>query len=237
MVGRVKRLQRFVETAGIDDFPIDSYLLPGEDPAELKKLGDLVFKTLAPRDVLEKLWAEDVICIAWDLRRYRRLKTALLKFKTAEQLRGILEQAIEAELAEDSDDEDAEQEALDPSNAEQQSSDLTRERAEERSYELASDWKLGRPKDVKEVDRLLRSSNLSLDEALVPAFAEGIDTFRLIDELITTLECRRNNAIRELRRHRYELATIVRTIEADETDDAEDEDQEPKRMPGIQLNN
>ena len=64
-----------------------------------------------------------------------------------------------------------------------------------------------------------------MGEVMAEAFAETIDSFERIDRMLASAEARRNNALREIDRHREALGAVMRRA-IDEVEDAEFRDVE-----------
>src|SRR5688500_13269833 len=65
--------------------------LDGEDRAEYDRLVATVTKSVTPRDAIEELLVGDIVYLAWEARRLRRLKDNLLKSSARHGLQEILE--------------------------------------------------------------------------------------------------------------------------------------------------
>lgn len=53
-------------------------LLDGEDKRAYKALRDQIFGYVKPKDIFEKMFADDIMNLQWELMRWRRLKVALM---------------------------------------------------------------------------------------------------------------------------------------------------------------
>jgi hypothetical protein len=62
----------------------------GEDADSYNALLTQVSRVLAPRDVLEDMWMRDVVDLAWDVLRLRRLKAHLLKLRARDGVRDVI---------------------------------------------------------------------------------------------------------------------------------------------------
>ena len=72
---------------------------------------------------------------------------------------------------------------------------------------------------------MLKKADLSMDDAMAEALAQNIDTFERADRMLASSEARRNNALREIDRHREVLGDAMRRA-VDEVEDAEFRDVE-----------
>jgi hypothetical protein len=67
------------------------HLIAGEDPVAYDEFFAKVCATVKPADIIEEIWVRDFVDCDWDVRRYRRLKVALLAATAYEGLRKVLE--------------------------------------------------------------------------------------------------------------------------------------------------
>ena len=65
-------------------------LLDGEDPAAYDDLLASVSGAVKPSDILEEIWVRDVVDLAWEARRLRRLKANLIAANAHKGLEQIL---------------------------------------------------------------------------------------------------------------------------------------------------
>jgi hypothetical protein len=83
----------------------------------------------------------------------------------------------------------------------------------------------------KEVTRALAVAGLSMDEVTATTLELNLETFERIERLLSGAEVRRNNALREIDRHRSAYgAAIRRTL--DEVEDVEFRDVESGEVAG-----
>jgi hypothetical protein len=66
-------------------------LLLGEDASGYDELLAEVSRVLIPNDILEDMWIRDVVDLAWDVLRLRRLKANLLRVRASEALYEVIE--------------------------------------------------------------------------------------------------------------------------------------------------
>lgn len=92
--------------------------------------------------------------------------------------------------------------------------------------ELASQWAVRDEEAMKGVDKQLREVRGSLETAAVSTMIKNIDTVERMDRMMMSAEARRNAALREMERHRSNLAAALRRA-SDEVVEAEFEDVEP----------
>jgi hypothetical protein len=65
-------------------------LLLGEDAQGYDELLAQVRRALAPRDVMEEMWIRDVVDLAWDIFRLRRMKANLLRVRAKDAIREVI---------------------------------------------------------------------------------------------------------------------------------------------------
>ena len=90
---------------------------------------------------------------------------------------------------------------------------------------FAEKWASGNAGKRREFEEILKNSGFTMDEVMAEAFAAVIDPFERIDRPLASAEARRNNALREIDRHREALGAAVRRG-VDEVQDAEFQDVE-----------
>jgi hypothetical protein len=65
-------------------------LIEGENAAAYVELLNRISAAVKPRDILEEIWVRDVVDLAWESLRWRRLKSNLLAASTHEGLEQVL---------------------------------------------------------------------------------------------------------------------------------------------------
>jgi hypothetical protein len=92
-------------------------------------------------------------------------------------------------------------------------------------------WAAGEKRARKEVARTLAAAGLSMDEVTAVTLERKLESFERIERLLSGVEVRRNNALREIDRHRSAYgAAIRRTL--DEAEDVEFRDVESGEVAG-----
>lgn len=86
--------------------------------------------------------------------------------------------------------------------------------------ELIEAWARRDPDALKTVNSILKESGLDMDHVAAVALVQHLKSFEEIDRSIAAAEGRRNQALRELERHREVLARRI-LIAAKEIEDAE----------------
>jgi len=84
----------------------------------------------------------------------------------------------------------------------------------------AKRWAARDEATMREVDALLASAGLTMDSVMAQTLRLHIDEIERIDRMVASAEARRNTALRELDRHRAELAQRLRRV-TEEIEDAE----------------
>lgn len=86
--------------------------------------------------------------------------------------------------------------------------------------ELIEAWARRDPAALKEVNTLLNDAGLDMQHVTAVALVQHLKSFEELDRLIAGLESRRNQALRELERHREALARRIQSA-AKQIEDAE----------------
>ena len=174
--------------SGEPDFFGAPPLIQGENPADYQALLKRVSVAVRPRDFLDEIWVRDIVDLYWEMLRLRRLKAGLLNASMGDGLRAVLG-------------------SLMPTGT----SSLT-------TQALVQSWINGSPDSRKKVEQSLAAAGFSMDVVVAAALSKKLDEFERIDVMITRAEARRNNALREIDRHRATLGAALRAA----VDDAED---------------
>ena len=77
-------------------------------------------------------------------------------------------------------------------------------------------WGRGNKEDIKEIELLLKSRGLGLDDVDAHSFLKRLEPLESIDRMISQAEARRNNALREIERAREAAARRLRAALSDE---------------------
>jgi hypothetical protein len=91
--------------------------------------------------------------------------------------------------------------------------------------ELSSGWMAGDKSARKEVEAALHKAQLSVDNVTAKTLESKLDSFERLDRMLASAEARRNNALREIDRHRSAFGAAVRQA-IDEAEDVEFRDVE-----------
>jgi hypothetical protein len=171
-------------------------LLPGEGEADYVNLIARVVAVARPRDAIEEFLTRDVIDLTWEIFRLRRVKTGILKASINTGVERVLDGL---------------------GYGQDQTYDYTKR--------LGQSWALGDKKSRKEVMAALSAAGLTIDEVTAKTVESKLDSFERLDRMLVSAEARRNNALREIDRHRAALGGAVRQA-IDEVQDAEFQDVE-----------
>ena len=96
---------------------------------------------------------------------------------------------------------------------------------------FAEEWARGKASTRQEFAEILKKAGLAMDDVMAEALAKEIDFFERFDRMLASAEARRNNALREIDRHRSALGAAVRQV-VDEVEDAEFRDVETGEVSG-----
>jgi hypothetical protein len=102
---------------------------------------------------------------------------------------------------------------------------------EEFAGELAANWAAKRKAAQKTVAGALQKAQLTMEDVMAETLEGKIDSFERFDRLLARSEARRNNALREIERHRAALGSAVRQA-IDEVQDAEFRDVDTGEVVG-----
>jgi hypothetical protein len=171
-------------------------LLPGEKQADYSDVAVRVVRAANPRDAIEEFLIRDVIDLTWEILRLRRLKSGILKASMSVGVGEILNGLGHGPRS-------------GPFYA----------------RELGEKWAAGDKGARKEVEAVLAKAGLTIDEATAKTLERKLDSFERLDRILASAEARRNNALREIDRHRTALGGGVRRS-IEEIEDAEFRDVE-----------
>ena len=175
----------------LDKHPV----ITGEDAETYDNLLAHVALEVKPTGIIEWLWVKDVVDLAWEVRRLRRLKVNLLRVARREALATILMPLLDGgSLLSDS---------------------------YHTSRQLASACIEGQAAARKRVDALLQKNRLGVDAVMAQALSQKLDDIERIDRMMATAESRRDKTIREIETRRDSLARRLRQA-SQEVIDVED---------------
>ena len=167
-----------------------SPLLPGESESDYLGVAKRIVGGDQPKDAIEEFLTRDVIDLTWEILRLRRLKAGLLRISTSSGVTGVMN-------------------TLGYDEREGYGSART----------LGAMWASGQKSARNEVGSALKKAGLSTEDVMAEALESKIDSFERIDRMLASAEARRNNALREIDRHREALGAAMRQA-IDEVQDA-----------------
>jgi hypothetical protein len=97
--------------------------------------------------------------------------------------------------------------------------------------QIATSWAAGEKSAKNEVAATLKKAQLTMEDVMAETLEGKIDSFERFDRLLASSEARRNNALREIERHRAALGAAMRQA-IDEVQDAEFRDVETGEVGG-----
>jgi hypothetical protein len=232
-------------------------LLEGEDEAAYNELLAQFSAAIKPVNVIEEMFVADVLVSEWEILRWRRLKSSLLRARGHKALEEFLIGMLDYEFYRETFKEDlAEilQEIVGEDRAEALAHQCARNEPDavekvnelligrrmhrvlddakaKKAEELARDFARRKPNAIKQVNRLIASSGLTMHDIMAKGLSWALDDIERIDRLITIAETRRNASLHEIDRHRAVLGEALRR-KVQEVEDAEFEVIETARTKG-----
>jgi hypothetical protein len=191
-------------------------LLLGEDDAAYGELLARICAVVKPADVIEEMFAADVVFLQWEILRLRRLKSSLLKTSGHKALVDFLGELVNYDLYR----EDFEQtlaETLQVYFAESQ--------AEEFSRELARRYAREEPDAVEQVDEILSAEGLGRHDFLQTAMARKVerlarayarrepDAIKEVNETLAARNCTMDDLMTNALADRFSGDKLLTTIE------------------------
>ena len=171
-------------------------LLPGEEEADYVEVAVRFVGAATPRDAIEEFLIRDAIDLTWEILRLRRTKAGILKASMNTGVEEVLK-------------------ALSP-NPTMMFRELEK---------LSSRWMAGDKSARKEVEAALHKAQLSVADVTAKTLESKLDSFERLDRMLASAEARRNNALREIDRHRSAFGAVVRQA-IEEAEDVEFRDVE-----------
>ena len=229
-------------------------LLVGEDAAEYDELHAAIRAAVNPVDTVDEMFVADAVASEWEVLRWRRLKSSLIRVYQIKALEKFLSKELhyslykqdfgrklasilEANLPEDQaqqladacvrDERDANdrvEKILDGSNS--SIDDVLASARRHKAEELAKKYGRREPDVVKLVDEILAGASVGIDELMAEELVERLDTIEHIDRLAAIAENRRNTMLGEIDRRRTVLGEALRR-NIKEVEDAEFQVVEP----------
>jgi hypothetical protein len=226
-------------------------LLEGEDGAAYDELLARILAALKPADILDEMFAVDVISLEWEILRMRRLKLRLIRKRAIEKVEEFLRkelnfdfyrdyfvsdlaETLEVNLPEDEansaltlaqqyarDDEDAIDKVYDTLRT-LSLQDILDGARDRRAKELVKGYARRESDAVALIDELLTRAGKIFDDLVAEALVRDLGYVERIDQLTAIAESRRNASLREIDRRRPVLAeTLRRSVQQIEHDGLE----------------
>jgi hypothetical protein len=157
-------------------------LLLGEKQADYVTVATRIVAGARPTDAIEEILTRDVIDLSWEVLRLRRAKAGLLRAAAGDGVRRILSTIGHKDSA----------------------------LSVLKGASFAEEWASGKESARVEFKLMLKKAELTMDDVLGEALASRIDVFERLDRMLASSEARRNNALREIDRHRAALGAAMR---------------------------
>ena len=138
-------------------------LVPGEDDAAYHELLSRVRTAINPVDIIDEIFIADVVSLEWDVVRWRRLKSSLMR------TRGL--QSLEQFLSKHLDYYDHYQKHFEQDLVEIPQDNLAEDKSEDDAQALAHKCARDEPDADDKVNQILASMNLDMDDILESARA------------------------------------------------------------------
>ena len=180
-------------------------LLPRESEADYRNLAAQIVSATHPNDAIEEILIRDVIDLTWETLRLRRTKAGMIRAAYISNMKTVLR-------------------SLTPSLIPGFQTDF------EGPSELVKKWLSGNKDAEKEVAEKLAAARLTSDDVEAQSVESKLGEFERLDRMMASAEARRNNALREVERHREALGTEARRavgVEDGECTDIESGDHYP----------
>jgi hypothetical protein len=97
---------------------------------------------------------------------------------------------------------------------------------------LSEQWAAGDKSARNKVDAILAKAGLTIDDLTAKTLTSHMDDYERIDRMLSSAEARRNNALREIDRHREAVGVAVRR-EIEKVEDAEFRDLESGEISNV----
>jgi hypothetical protein len=177
-------------------------LTPGENEGQYASLAAGIVAGARPREAIEELLTRDVIDLTWEILRLRRVKAGLLRTSIGSGIKTVMVSLGYDEL-----------------------------KGYGSAEGLGQNWAAGDKSAKNEVAGILQKAQLTIEDVMAETLESKIDSFERIDRMLASAEARRNNALREIDRHREAMGTTIRRS-IDEAEDVEFRDVETGKTRG-----
>jgi hypothetical protein len=177
-------------------------LFPGETQTDYLKVATRIVAVAKPKDAIEEFLTRDAVDLSWEILRLRRLKAGFMRASIGDGVLKVMKRITS----------DERKDVWSTQN-------------------LARDWAAGKKSAQIEVTGALKNAQLTMEDVMAETLAIKIDFFERVDRMLASSEARRNNALREIDRHRESLGAAMRQA-IDEVQDAEFRDVEAGAVGG-----
>jgi hypothetical protein len=215
-------------------------LLEGEDAATYRELLARIRRAINPIDIIDEMFIAEIAALEWEVLRWRRLKTSLIRAHGLQALENFLRETLECDMYSDRFVDDL-REIVQKKLPKHQPKDLAERLAHEYAPDeleaaelevldnfgvdldqILKDAKIHKAKDlvqqyvqhesdaVRLVDELLAKAGTSMDALLVNSLERDFDYIERIDHLTAVAEARRNASLREIDRRRALFGEALR---------------------------
>jgi hypothetical protein len=178
-------------------------LAPGENEAQYGSLAARIVAGARPKDTIEELLTRDVVDLTWEIHRLRRIKSGILKASMNEGVATLVDR-LGCRIPTYKYDA---------------------------PWDLGKKWAAGDEAVREEFASALTAAGLSIEEVTATTLERKIDKFEQIERMLASVEARRNNALREIDRHRTAYGAAIRQT-LDEVQDVEFQDVESGEVTG-----
>lgn len=189
MAERVRPRRRDPELSTL----LKSPLLLTESAQDFAALREALEREIKPRGAIEQMYLADITYIQWEILRFRRSKTGIINIAIRNKM-DCLQRSLNDSEGYDSEGsgEDADQ-ASDGVGDEDQSAPAWFERA-----------------DVKITSEVLAASNMNEVDVEAGAIEDVAASLELLDQMLSSLESRREKMLRNIEEYRFSFARQVR---------------------------
>jgi hypothetical protein len=156
-----------------------------EDPGDYDRLLAFIVQDVKPRDIIEWIWIKDILDLVWEARRLRLYKVLVTRVRMRKAGGRLLAQVFEPETSDDA--------------------------PVLRSERAVSDYQSGNGKGTTPVADALDALGLPEDALSVAAFIDALPELEKIEQMLRSVESRRNSVLREIERQRFATSQRLRS--------------------------
>jgi hypothetical protein len=215
-------------------------LIEGEDAAAYDQLLARIYEAVKPVDIIDEIFIADVVFSEWDVLRWRRLKSSLIRARGLEALEDFLRKKLDYDLYWEHFADDLAEilQVNSPEDWAEDAQTLARKYAENepdavdkvykvlgfslhmdnildrararKAEELVKEYARREPDAVTLVHEFLTDVGMSMDVFMADALSQKLNDIERIDRLTTIAESRRNASLYEIDRRRAVLGETLR---------------------------